>query len=97
MKNRFRKFAVAGVAAAMLATAVPGSAQATHQIGHFIAGAAVGAIIGGALAPRPYYAAPPGPAYAPAPVYVAPRVCWRKEKYFDPYSGWGWRSVQYYC
>ncbi|MCG6859187.1 MAG: hypothetical protein LJE67_14100 [Salaquimonas sp.] len=96
MKTTFRKWVVAGLAAATLATAVPGSAQANNA-GAIFGGIVAGTIIGSALS-RPYYASPPGPGYAPAPVYApAPRVCWRNEKYFDPYTGWGWRRVQYYC
>jgi hypothetical protein len=40
-----------------------------------LGGFAVGAIVGSAVAPRPYYA--PAPVYvAPAPVYVEPQCYW---------------------
>jgi hypothetical protein len=87
--------------AAVLASTVIGSSYAPAQAGgrDVAAGVLGGLLLGGLIASqRPYYAAPPGPGYvAPAPVYVQPRVCYRREKYFDPYSGWGWRQVQYYC
>lgn len=61
-----KKLTVLTCAAAMAIAPVAfghDNAQATHRIGHFLGGLAVGAIIGGAIAQqRPRY-------YAPAPVY----------------------------
>ncbi|GIL03380.1 MAG: hypothetical protein BroJett030_32790 [Alphaproteobacteria bacterium] len=94
MRSTIVKFAAAAGAAALVASSLATSAHATHQWGHFVAGVAIGTLLA-----RPYVAAPPGPGYVvtPAPVYVQPRVCYRKEKYYDPYAGWLWRDVQYYC
>ncbi|MCC2095603.1 MAG: hypothetical protein KDJ29_01855 [Hyphomicrobiales bacterium] len=90
MNNRIRKLAVAGLTAAMLATAAPGSAQATHQIGHFVAGAIAGAVIAGALNQNS------GPVYAPVPVYTAPayQCTWRWQTVCDAYTGCYRRKVQ---
>lgn len=90
MNNRIRKLAVASISAAMLATAAPGSAQATHQIGHFLGGVVAGAVIAGALD------ANRGPVYAPVPVYSAPayQCSWRFQTVCDPYSGCYRRKVQ---
>ena len=87
MSKMLTAFAAAG-AALMLAVAAPQPAEANE-------GAAFlgGLIVGGALnAGRP-------PVYAPAPTYVAPpvyqpRCVWQQQKYYDPYTGWGWRRVQ---
>lgn len=63
---------VLGLLAAVLV--VPTPAEARHR-GHFWGGVALGAVtglvLGGALAPRVYYAEPPV-VYQPAPVYVQP-------------------------
>ncbi|MEC9344487.1 MAG: hypothetical protein VYD64_11660 [Pseudomonadota bacterium] len=83
MNDQFRKFAVIGACAAMLATAAPGNAQATHKIGHFLGGVVAGAVIAGALsANRP-------PLYAPAPVYTAPayQCPMTMQTVCDAYSG----------
>jgi hypothetical protein len=56
-----------------------------HRGGAAIAGFAAGAILGGALASRPY-----GYAYAPGPVYGgsdAVRYCMSRFKSYDPGSG----------
>ena len=101
-KSVFRVVAlVAAVSIAALATSQP--ADAGRRGGAAIAGFAVGAIVGSALA-RPYYApppvyyAPPPPRvyYAPPPrVYYAPppwtpdwyAYCASKYRSFDPRSG----------
>jgi len=98
MKKAIRATVLGLAISAMVVAAAPTQANASHQIGHFIAGAALGAIIAGGIAANANqggynYVAP---AYG-GPVYVQPRVCIRKEKYFDPYAGWVWRQVQYYC
>jgi hypothetical protein len=80
---------------AILAVAVPGGARAENgQVAAGVAGGLVGGLLlGGALAPRPYYYAP-GPVYVePAPVYVEPgyRCYWSGgEPYWDDYRGM-WR------
>lgn len=85
----------ATTAAAILALAVTSvPARAHHELGHFIAGAIAGAIIGGALAQHQrggaYYGAPVygAPAYTPAPVYIVPpQQCYtRRGVVLDP---WG--------
>ena len=91
MKTKLRNLFVVGLAAASFATAVPGSAQATHQIGHFLGGVAVGALIGGAIAQQPRYVAP-APVYAPQP-----RICYQRQQICDAYTGCRWQRVQYYC
>jgi len=62
-----------------------------------IGGFAAGAIIGSALAPRPYYY---GPAYQPAPVYVAPEpvMCIeRREVWSDRYQAYFVQNVRVPC
>jgi hypothetical protein len=62
-----------------------------------IGGFAAGAIIGSAVAPRPYYYAP---AYQPAPVYVAPApaICIeRREVWSDRYQGYIVQNVRVPC
>jgi hypothetical protein len=77
------------------AIAVPQARAENGQVAAGVAGGLLGGLLlGGALAPRPYYAAP-GPVYVqPAPVYVDPpayRCYWtRGEPYWDDYRG-GWR------
>jgi len=92
MLHKINKLAIAIGAAGMLAASfVP--AQAANEAGAFIGGL----LLGGALAPRPYVAPPPGPGYvvpAPAPVYVPPRCYWTNQRYYDPYAGWVIRRVQ---
>jgi len=94
MKMAIHKLAATAAVAAMVAVSVPSAANATHQWGHFAAGVGLGLLLGNAA--PPVYA--PAPVYVqPAPVYVQPRVCYRKEKVCEPYTGCGWRNVQYYC
>jgi hypothetical protein len=57
--------ALAVFAIATLADPSAGRAGGGDVAAGLLGGFAAGAIVGGALAPRPYY-------YAPAPVYVAP-------------------------
>jgi hypothetical protein len=77
---------------AISAVAVPDVARAENgQVAAGVAGGLVGGLLlGGALAPRPYYYGP-GPVYVePAPVYVEPhyRCYWtRGEPYWDDYRG----------
>lgn len=72
MKRLIAGALVLGLLAAVLV--VPTPAEARHR-GHFWGGVALGAVtglvLGGALAPRVYYAEPPV-VYQPAPVYVQP-------------------------
>ena len=77
MKRLIAGALVLGLLATVLV--VPTPAEARHR-GQFWGGIAVGAvaglILGGALAPRVYYAEPPVVYYQPAPVYVQPApVC----------------------
>jgi hypothetical protein len=79
--------AIAG--SALSATSIEASAGGGDVAAGLLGGFAAGAIIGSAVAPRPYYGpvyAPP-PAYvAPAPVYAEPRCYWaRGEAYWDGY------------
>ena len=84
--------AIATAATLSVATLAPTSADAGCRgcgVGlGIVGGLAAGAIIGGALASRPAYAAPaPYYGYAPAPVYVQPR-CWtERQRVWDPYAG----------
>jgi hypothetical protein len=50
-----------------------------------IGGLAAGAIIGSAIAPRPYY--------GPGPVYYAPGCYWTRERIWTDW-GWRWRRVR---
>lgn len=77
------------IAAALVAIAAATPAKANHEIGHFIAGLAVGAILGGTFAQHQrggvHYGAP---VYAPAPIIIvpAPRCHTRRGVVIDP---WG--------
>lgn len=96
MRAKIAKIAFAAGAAALVAVSSSMPAQAGGR--DVAAGVIGGLLLGGVIASqRPYYANPPGPYYAPPATYVAPRVCYRREKYYDAYSGWGWRRIQYYC
>lgn len=57
-----------------------------------IGGLAVGAIIGSAVAPGPYYG-PPGYDYGPGPVYYAPACYWARQRIWTDW-GWRWRRVR---
>jgi hypothetical protein len=62
-----------------------------------IGGFAAGAIIGSAIAPRPYYYAP---AYQPAPIYVAPAPAMcieRREFWSDRYQTYVVQNVRVPC
>jgi hypothetical protein len=93
-----KKSVLAFAAAAMLAAALPSAAQARCDgcgvAAGVIGGLAAGAIIGGAIAGQPAYAAPPPPPPPPpsrvyyedddAPVcHIEHRRVW--------VEGWGWR------
>jgi hypothetical protein len=81
-----------------LGCAMLGPLDQARADGHGIAagllgGLAAGAIIGSALAPRPYYG--PGPVYvAPAPAYMAPQPVYVPTCYWTPgapmWNGYGW-------
>lgn len=94
MNNHVRGLAATAAVAMMLAVSVPGTAEATHKIGHLAAGVGIGLLLGGALA-NPGYAAP-APVYVqPAPIYVQPSCYWQKQRMWDPYVGaYVMRSVQ---
>ena len=66
-----------------------------------IGGFAAGAILGSALAPRPYYyGPPPAPVYSPAPVYVEPEpaMCLeRREVWSDRHQAYMIRNVRVPC
>ena len=73
--------AVASLAAVSVGTASDALAQHRHHGGGVAAGVlgglAAGAIIGGALAPRPYYYDEPAPVYvAPPPACVEQQWVW---------------------
>jgi hypothetical protein len=84
--------ALVTVATAISMIAVPNARAENGQIAAGVAGGLVGGLLlGGALAPRPYYYAP-GPVYVqPEPVYVEPppyRCYWtRGEAYRDDGRG----------
>ena len=68
--------------------AVPNARAEDGQIAAGVAGGLLGGLLlGGALAPRPYYQ--PAPVYVePGPVYLEPRCYWaRGEPYWDDYRG----------
>ena len=83
--------ALVAVTLTVLALAAPDFARAENgQVAAGVAGGLLGGLLlGGALAPRPYYA--PAPVYVePAPVYVEPpyRCYWtRGEPVWDAYRG----------
>ncbi len=96
MKKTIRATVASVVAAALVATVMPTVANAGGKdaaLG-FLGGLFVGGAIANSQQGGYTYVAP---VYQAQPVYVQPRVCYRKEKYFDPYAGWVWRTVQYYC
>lgn len=85
-----------------LKNATPTTAEQVRWVGRGFgwgvgAGFVAGAVIGGALAPYPYYYGPgpyyygPGPYYAPGPVYApggnAVAYCMQRFKSYDPASG----------
>ena len=79
------------IACATLACALTIPTQSYADGGRVAAGLlggfAAGAIIGSAIAPRPYYA--PAPVYvAPAPVYAAPECYWTRGE--PVWNGYRW-------
>lgn len=58
-----------------------------------IGGLAAGAIIGSAVAPRPYYYGPGYYAGPGAPVYYAPGCYWARQRIWTQW-GWRWRRVR---
>jgi hypothetical protein len=82
-----KRFLTAAVAAATLAAALAMPTEASAQrrwIGPAIGAFAAGAIVGGALASRPYYYPPAY--YAPGPVYYYEPGPVQYEYYRDPYA-----------
>ena len=85
--------AAATIAAAAMATS--GTAEAQWRRGWgwgpgpFFGGLVAGAIIGGALAPRPYYYPPYG-YYGPPYRYYGPGCVWR-----DVWNGYAWVRACY--
>ena len=79
------------VAASISTVGIPNAKADNGQVAAGVAGGLLGGfLLGGALAPRPYYG--PGPVYVqPEPVYVAPppyRCYWtRGEPFWDDYRG----------
>jgi hypothetical protein len=89
------KLAIAGLVAAVTVSAVaaPNYAQAGggDVAAGLLGGIAIGAIVGSALAPRPYYA--PAPVYmAPAPVYAEPQCYWTRGRAM--WDGYRWVRPQ---
>lgn len=96
-----KKFLVAAAGAAMLAAALPSSAQARcHGCGvaaGVVGGLAAGAIIGSAIAnsnrpvyvEEPVYAAPPSPAY----IDEGPVCHMERQRFWDGY-GWRYQRVE---
>jgi hypothetical protein len=80
------------LAAAAIASPTAAEARWWHHggfpVGPVVGGLAAGALIGAALAPRPYpyYAYDTG--YVYEPVYYGPHCVVRRERIFD---GWRWR------
>jgi hypothetical protein len=81
------------LAAALLLTSAPANARWGHHHhggwGYGAAGFAAGALLGSALAPRPYYYGPPAYAYEPGPGYPddAEAYCEQRFRSYDPASG----------
>jgi hypothetical protein len=80
------------LAAALLLTSAPANARWRHHHGGWgygAAGFAAGALLGSALAPRPYYYGPPAYAYEPGPGYPddAEAYCEQRFRSYDPASG----------
>ncbi len=73
MKRIVAGLVVVGLLGALLVMPTPAYA---HHRGHFLGGLAIGAltgvVLGGILAPKVVYSAPPPVVYEPAPVYVQP-------------------------
>ena len=83
------KIAIAGLVTVIAASAVPNYAHAGSGdvAAGLLGGFAVGAIVGSALAPRPYYA--PAPVYvAPGPVYAEPQCYWTRGR--ATWDGYRW-------
>ncbi len=85
-------FFAAAVAAAPIITGANSAHAEDGQIAAGVAGGLLGGLLlGGALAPRSYYAPPPPPVYYEAePVYVRHCYWTRGEPYWDDWSG-RWR------
>jgi len=80
--------AAAALALGMAALPISSAEARYYRNGHMWAGAAAGALIGGALlAPRVYGA--PAPVYGPGPVYVEdqPACYFVRERVWDDYRG----------
>ena len=106
------KITVAGAAMAVAALSLTAQAQAGNgsAVGAGLAGFGIGAILGGALAPREVYVAPPSP--PPPPVYYGPVAygpppwtpgwydyCARRYPGFNPQTGYfvGPDGAPYFC
>ena len=94
MTSKFATVAAA-LGVSLLLAAAPANARGWHHHGGWgwgygAAGFAAGALIGSALAPRPYYYyGPPAYAYEPAPGYPgdAEAYCESRFRSYDPASG----------
>ena len=93
MTSRFAT-AAAVLGASLLLAAAPANARGWHHHGGWgwgygAAGFAAGALIGSALAPRPYYYGPPAYAYEVGPGYPgdAEAYCESRFRSYDPASG----------
>ena len=84
-----------GMFGGALVSEIPFAKAENGQIAAGVVGGLIGgALLGGAIASRPTYAAPPQVYYAPAPEYVEEPVCRVvRQRYWDGY-GYRLRRVQ---
>src|SRR5712691_5963405 len=92
MSNAIKSFAAyTTIAVAVVAVPADASADGGRIAAGLLGGFAAGAIIGSAVAPRPYYA--PAPVYvAPAPVYAEPQCYWTRGRAM--WDGYRWVRPQ---
>jgi hypothetical protein len=87
MSNAMKSFAACATIALAVAIPTNASAEGGRVAAGLLGGLAAGAIIGSAIAPRPYYA--PAPVYvAPAPMYAAPDCYWTRGE--PAWNGYRW-------
>jgi hypothetical protein len=92
MSNVLKSFAAcATIAAIVVAVPVDANAEGGRVAAGLLGGLAAGAIIGSAIAPRPYYA--PAPVYvAPAPAYAEPECYWTRGE--PVWNGYRWQPTR---